>query len=66
MAQNMGLGSMQPNPAVVLGTDEVTPMQLTSAYGAFATLGNRPEPRYVVRVEDRDGQTVWQHSPRNG
>ena len=63
MAQNMGLGSMQPNPAVVLGTDEVTPMQLTSAYGAFATLGNRPEPRYVVRVEDRDGQTVWAAQP---
>jgi penicillin-binding protein 1A len=63
LAENMGLGRMQPNPAVVLGTDEVTPIQLTAAFAAFATLGNRPAPRYVIRVADRAGQTVWAQQP---
>jgi penicillin-binding protein 1A len=40
---------------VVLGTAEVTPLQLTAAYAAFATLGQRPEPRFVTRVVDRNG-----------
>ncbi|HSJ15683.1 MAG TPA: PBP1A family penicillin-binding protein [Longimicrobiales bacterium] len=59
VAENMGLGRMQAHPAVVLGTAEVTPIGLTSAYGAFATLGNRPHPRFVTRVVDRHGATVW-------
>jgi len=63
LAQNMGLGTMQSNPAVVLGTSEVTPLQLTSAYSAFASLGNRAEPRFVIRVEDRSGRTVWSRQP---
>jgi penicillin-binding protein 1A len=59
LAENMGLGHIPANPAVVLGTAEVTPMDLTAAFGAFATLGNRPWPRYVTRVEDRNGAVVW-------
>jgi len=63
MAEQMGLGDMPSNPSVVLGTAEVTPLQLTSAYAAFATLGQRPEPRFVMQVTDRDGRVVWQQGP---
>jgi penicillin-binding protein 1A len=59
LAGNMGLGQLASHPSVVLGTAEVTPIDLTAAYGAFATLGNRPQPRYVTSVEDRDGNVVW-------
>ncbi|HSJ25963.1 MAG TPA: penicillin-binding transpeptidase domain-containing protein, partial [Longimicrobiales bacterium] len=63
MAEQMGLGTMPSNPSVVLGTAEVTPLQLTAAYAAFATLGHRPEPRFVTRVSDRNGVVVWQQQP---
>jgi penicillin-binding protein 1A len=51
------------NPSVVLGTAEVTPVGLTAAYAAFATLGRRPEPRFVLRVEDRFGNIIWTQQP---
>jgi penicillin-binding protein 1A len=63
-AAQFGLGSLPSNPSVVLGTSEVTPMQLTAAFAAFATLGQRPEPRFVTRVVDRRGAVVWQSQPR--
>jgi penicillin-binding protein 1A len=64
VAEQFGLGPMPSNPSVVLGTAEVTPVRLTAAYAAFATLGQKPEPRYVTRVVDRHGRIVWQQMPR--
>jgi penicillin-binding protein 1A len=62
-AEQFGLGNMPSNPSVVLGTAEVTPLQLTAAFGAFATLGSRPEPRFVSRVLDTNGMIVWSQQP---
>jgi 1A family penicillin-binding protein len=64
VAEQFGLGRMPSNPSVVLGTAEVTPVRLTAAYAVFATLGQKPEPRYVTRVLDRNGRVVWQQMPR--
>ncbi|HEX6133638.1 MAG TPA: PBP1A family penicillin-binding protein [Longimicrobiales bacterium] len=63
VAEQFGLGRMPSNPSVVLGTAEVTPMQLTAAFSVFATLGQRAEPRFVTRVVDQDGITVWAQQP---
>jgi penicillin-binding protein 1A len=62
-ADQFGLGDMPSNPSMVLGTAEVTPLRLTAAYAAFATLGQRPEPRFVTQVVDRNGGVVWQKQP---
>jgi penicillin-binding protein 1A len=60
MARRMGLGGRIPNvPSVVLGSAEVTPIELTAAYAAFANLGERPQPRLVTRVVDRNNNVVW-------
>ena len=60
MARRMGLSGNIPSvPSVVLGAAEVTPIDITAAYAAFATLGERPHPRFVTRVEDRNGNVVW-------
>jgi penicillin-binding protein 1A len=64
MAEQMGLGRMPTNPSMVLGTAEVTPLELAAAYTPFATLGSRAEPRFVTRVVDRHGGTVWAQQPR--
>jgi penicillin-binding protein 1A len=65
LAETMGMGQIPSNPAVVLGTSEVTPLQLTQAYGAFATLGQRPDARFVAEITDRDGGSVWSQSPQS-
>jgi 1A family penicillin-binding protein len=60
MAHQMGLSGRIPAvPSVVLGSAEVTPIEMTSAFAAFANLGDRPDPRFVTKVEDRNGNIVW-------
>jgi membrane peptidoglycan carboxypeptidase len=64
MAQQIGLGGHIPHvPSVVLGTAETTPLDVTSAFATFATLGSHPMPRLVTRVLDSQGQVVWSQEP---
>ena len=65
LARRLGLRRRFPRvPALALGTAEVSLLDMTTAYAAFATLGRLPTPRLVVRVEDRHGRVVWQRRPR--
>ncbi len=45
-------------PAMALGTSEATPLQIASAYTAFANLGSRTTPIAINRVTTGDGVTV--------
>jgi len=56
-------GPFPTAPSVVLGAVEATPMEVTTAYAAFATLGKRPRPRLVTRVLDAHGKVLWQEQP---
>ena len=59
-AQRMGIGSQLPLvPSLALGTGEVTLLELTAAYSAFANHGTVVRPRLITRVEDHQGQTIW-------
>ncbi len=51
-------------PAMALGTVAVSPLELTSAYSGFASLGQAVEPRLILRVEDEKGKTIWRSEPR--
>ncbi len=44
--------------SVALGAQEVSPLDMASAYGVFAARGQRFEATPVVRVLDRDGEVV--------
>ena len=46
-------------PSMALGTVAVSPLELTAAYTAFATLGTGVRPRLVVQVERPGGEVVW-------
>jgi len=60
LAEQLGLRRRIPAyPSLPLGTVETTPLALTAAYATFATLGWRPRPRLVLRVEDQQGREVW-------
>ncbi len=63
LAHRMGLdATIQPYPSSAIGTASVRPLDMASAYGAIANGGAAVKPRFISRVEDRSGHTVW--SPR--
>ena len=51
---------LQAGLAGALGTVEVRPVDLTSAYGALANGGVRVPPRMILKIEAPDGKVVWQ------
>ncbi|HEY0267525.1 MAG TPA: PBP1A family penicillin-binding protein, partial [Rhizomicrobium sp.] len=63
-ARRCGISSpLEPNASLALGTAEVTPLELTAAYAAFANGGYRVAP-YLVTEVDIGGQAIYQrHAP---
>lgn len=61
-ARKLGIQSpMKPVLSLPLGANEVSMMELTSAYGVIANRGRRVEPSAILRIEDRDGSPLYQH-----
>jgi 1A family penicillin-binding protein len=69
-AKNMGITTLgNPNDyglTLVLGGGEVTLLDMTSAYGVFATEGIRYEPQVILKVEDGTGKVLEEFSPKGG
>ena len=64
-AVRMGIKSpLQPHLSLALGTNDVTPLEMASAYGTLATLGVRAEPIAVRKVTDREGRVLEENLPR--
>ena len=62
-AHRLGIESeLPPVPSLALGTGEVTLLELTSAYAAFANRGRLASPRLITRVEDAQGVTIFRAS----
>src|SRR6058998_4173516 len=55
---------LPPYPSIHIGARGVRPIEMIAAYTAFATLGTRAEPVGVLRVEDRQGNILWQPAIR--
>jgi penicillin-binding protein 1A len=65
-AYSLGISNDIPRyPAVAIGAGEVSVLEMATAYSTLASLGERPEPRFVTHVTDRHGRIVWQTSPRS-
>ena len=69
LARAMGITTFDDadrwGPSLTLGGGEVRLLELTAAYGAFATGGRRMEPVSITRVEDARGRVlkVWKATP---
>ncbi len=50
--------------SLALGTEEVTPLQMAAAYGAFANNGIYNEPVAILKVEGADGTILEEHRAR--
>ena len=62
-AHACGLPEMQPLPSVALGAQEVTPLELATAFAALSQNGLKPTPRIVAEVLESDGTAV-EHAAR--
>ncbi len=55
--------SLPPYPSVVLGSGEVSLLELTNAYATLAAYGIRATPRAIRRIEDRNGNVICEVKP---
>jgi penicillin-binding protein 1A len=63
-ARNFGITTViPPYPSIHIGAAEVYPIELISAYTAFANLGVRATPNAIIRVENQKGEILWQPTP---
>jgi len=64
-AYRMGIESpLQPNLSLVLGTSEVTLLELTAAYAVFPNGGVWTRPLAITEVLDREGRSIWRARPQ--
>jgi len=60
LARRMGVtAELSPVPSLVLGSGEVSVLDMASAYATFARRGSYVAPQMVTRVEDASGRVVW-------
>ena len=66
LAKAMGISTLgNPNQyglTLVLGGGEVTPLEITSAYGTFAAEGMHYLPYSVLKVEDNQGNVIEENT----
>ncbi len=59
-AYRLGISSLlEPNASIALGTSEVSPLELVSAYAPFANGGFAISPHVIARVRSTDGKTLY-------
>ncbi len=62
-ARKMGLKyAMKPVPALAIGACEATPLEMVSAYSAFANHGVRAIPYCVEKIVDKNGRVLETHT----
>lgn len=63
-AKKLGITSpLAANLTLALGSSSVTPLELTAAYGVFASGGYRTTPYVITKVEDADGRVLEETAP---
>ena len=60
VAHRLGIASeLEPNASIALGTSEVTPLEMVSAYAAFANGGIGVQPHVITRVRTAHGKQLY-------
>lgn len=63
-ARRLGIKTeIEPFPSTTIGAVEVIPLELAEAYSAYPTLGTKVTPFPILRVEDAEGNVVWEPQP---
>jgi penicillin-binding protein 1A len=64
MAERLGIPPIPPDkraPSMALGSVEVRPIDMASAYATLANLGEYRKPTFFERVDHRNGKSVIDH-----
>lgn len=48
---------------LILGSSDMSPMQVAAGYAVFANGGYRVEPYFISRIEDKDGNILFEETP---
>lgn len=63
-AKRMGINSpLPPYESLSLGAGEVSPLDMTVAFGVFANHGVYVEPVSILRIEDKNGVVIEETTP---
>ncbi|MFN8350274.1 MAG: transglycosylase domain-containing protein [Flavobacteriales bacterium] len=65
LARHMGIQSpLDPVPSLCLGVADLSLMEMTSAFATFANEGVHIAPIVFTRIEDKNGNTIYDVTPR--
>ncbi len=65
LIKEMGIHTpVPPYPSICLGAFEATVLDMTGAYSVFANQGVWTEPTYLLRIEDRNGNVIYNYAPK--
>ncbi len=60
-AHRMGITSrIDRVPSTSIGSPSVKPIEMVEAYTTFANMGIRVTPRPILRIENADGEVLWE------
>lgn len=62
-AEEFGFRNIEPYPSIALGTMEVTPLELASAYAVFANGGKGVRPTYVAKIVSGESDVLYEAAP---
>jgi penicillin-binding protein 1A len=61
VAHRLGIASdLSANPSIALGTSEVTPLEIVTAYAPFANGGIGVQPQIIAKVKTASGKVLYQ------
>ncbi len=65
LTKKMGITSdVPPYPSIALGTYNASVYDMTGAYSTFVNHGVWTEPIYLLRIEDKNGNVLYEKKPR--
>jgi penicillin-binding protein 1A len=65
LAKDLGITSkIKPDLTLALGSSEVSLLEMTGAYTAFANQGNYIPPLFIEKIIDRNGRILEKNTPR--
>lgn len=63
-ARRMGISSpLPPYESLALGSGEVSPLEMTAAFGVYPNHGVYVEPISILRIEDKNGTVIEENQP---
>jgi len=67
LAKKMGITSPIPDvPSIVLGTADISLMEMVTAYASISNGGNKVSPYIIQKIVDQDGKVLYEAKPKYG